>query len=116
MHDELPYASTVETESWEDRHDGSVRIEQVIYVERQSQRAIVLGEGGQRIKAIGARARAELEQMLERRVHLFLFVKVRAALGRGPRALCGARPRLRRLMEWRDAGLSWRCAGMARAR
>src|SRR5271167_3796036 len=56
LHDELPYASTVETESWEDRRDGSVRIEQVIYVERQSQRAIVLGDGGQRIRAIGARA------------------------------------------------------------
>ena len=81
LHDELPYASTVETESWQDRRDGSVRIEQVIYVERPSQRAIVLGEGGQRIKAIGARARAELEQMLERRVHLFLFVKVRQHWG-----------------------------------
>ncbi len=81
LHDELPYASTVETESWEDRRDGSVRIEQVIYVERQSQRAIVLGEGGRRIKAIGARARAELERMLERRVHLFLFVKVRQNWG-----------------------------------
>ncbi|MGH7029655.1 MAG: GTPase Era, partial [Stellaceae bacterium] len=81
LHDELPYASTVETESWENRRDGSVRIEQVIYVERPSQRAIVLGEGGQRIKAIGARARAELEEMLERRVHLFVFVKVRAHWG-----------------------------------
>ncbi len=81
LHDELPYASTVETESWENRSDGSVRIEQVIYIERQSQRAIVLGERGQRIKAIGARARAELEQMLERRVHLFLFVKVRERWG-----------------------------------
>ncbi len=77
MHDELPYASTVETEQWEDKRDGSVRIEQVIYVQRPSQRAIVLGEGGKRIKTIGARARAELEHMLERRVHLFLFVKVR---------------------------------------
>jgi GTP-binding protein Era len=81
LHDELPYASTVETESWEDRRDGSVRVEQVIYVERRSQRAIVLGEGGRRIKAIGARARAELERMLERRVHLFLFVKVRQNWG-----------------------------------
>ncbi|HEV2099859.1 MAG TPA: GTPase Era [Stellaceae bacterium] len=81
LHDELPYASTVETESWENRPDGSVRIEQVIYVERQSQRAIVLGERGQRIKTIGARARAELEHMLERRVHLFLFVKVRQNWG-----------------------------------
>ncbi len=77
LHDELPYASTVETESWQDRPDGSVRIEQVVYVERPSQRAIVLGEGGQRIKAIGARARAELGRLLERQVHLFLFVKVR---------------------------------------
>lgn len=77
LHDELPYASTIETEQWEDRPDGSVRIEQVIYVQRASQRAIVLGQGGQRIKAIGARARAELERLLQRRVHLFLFVKVR---------------------------------------
>ncbi len=77
LRDELPYGSTVETERWEDRTDGSVRIEQVIFVQRPSQRAIVLGEGGQRIKAIGARARAELERMLDRRVHLFLFVKVR---------------------------------------
>jgi GTP-binding protein Era len=77
LRDELPYGSTVESERWEDRTDGSVRIEQVIFVQRPSQRAIVLGEGGQRIKAIGARARAELERMLERRVHLFLFVKVR---------------------------------------
>ena len=77
LHEELPYASTVETERWEERADGSVRIEQVIYVQRPGQRAIVLGEGGQRIKTIGARARAELEHMLDRRVHLFLFVKVR---------------------------------------
>lgn len=77
LHDELPYAATVETESWEERRDGSARIEQVIYVRRESQRAIVLGDRGSRIKAIGARARAELEKMLDRRVHLFLFVKVR---------------------------------------
>jgi GTP-binding protein Era len=77
LHDELPYAATVETESWEERRDGSARIDQVIYVQRPGQRAIVLGDKGQRIKAIGARARAELEKMLDRRVHLFLFVKVR---------------------------------------
>jgi GTP-binding protein Era len=77
LHDELPYASTVETEQWNEKPDGSVRIEQVIYVRRPSQRAIVLGEGGQRIKAIGARARTELERLLDRRVHLFLFVKMR---------------------------------------
>ncbi len=102
LHDELPYASTVETESWDDRRDGSVRIEQVIYVERQSQRAIVLGEGGQRIKAIGARARAELEQMLERRVHLFLFVKVRQNWGEDRERFEALGLDLRRLMEWRD--------------
>jgi GTP-binding protein Era len=77
LHDELPYSATVETESWQERPDGSVRIEQVIYVRRTSQRAIVLGEGGKRIKTIGARARAELGAMLDRKVHLFLFVKVR---------------------------------------
>jgi len=77
LHDELPYSATVETESWEDRPDGSVRVEQVIYVRRPGQRAIVLGEGGKRIKAIGARARTELGAMLDRKVHLFLFVKVR---------------------------------------
>ena len=76
LRDELPYGSTVETERWEDKKDGSVRIEQVIFVQRPSQRAIVLGEGGRRIKSIGARARAELEHLLDRRVHLFLFVKV----------------------------------------
>ena len=77
LHDELPYAATVETEAWEDRADGSVRIDQVIYVRREGQRAIVLGDKGTRIKAIGTRARTELGHMLERRVHLFLFVKVR---------------------------------------
>lgn len=77
LRDELPYKSTVETESWEEKPDGSVRIGQVIYVERPSQRAIVLGEGGQRIKAIGAKARAEIAARLGRRAHLFLFVKVR---------------------------------------
>ena len=77
LHDEIPYTSTVETERWQAKPDGSVRIEQVIYVQRQGQRAIVLGEGGRRIKTIGTRARAELEDLFERRVHLFLFVKVR---------------------------------------
>jgi GTPase len=77
LHDELPYAATVETEAWEERRDGSVKIDQVIYVRRPGQRAIVLGDKGQRIKAIGARARAEIGRLLDRRVHLFLFVKVR---------------------------------------
>ena len=77
LHEELPYSSTVETESWQERPDGSVRIDQVIYVARDSQRKIVLGKGGQTIKAISTAARQELEKALERRVHLFLFVKVR---------------------------------------
>ena len=77
LHEELPYASTVETEKWEGRRDGSAAIHQVIYVERDSQKAIVLGKGGARIKQLGAAARTELEQMLGHRVHLFLHVKVK---------------------------------------
>jgi GTP-binding protein Era len=75
--DELPYASTVETESWEEFDNGSVKVSQTVYVMRDSQKAIVLGKGGTRIKSIGAAARKELEEILERRVHLSLFVKVR---------------------------------------
>ena len=77
LHQELPYQSMVETDSWQERKDGSVRIEQTIYVERESQRKIVLGKGGQTIKAIGADARREIAAMIEAPVHLFLFVKVR---------------------------------------
>jgi GTP-binding protein Era len=77
LHQELPYALTVETEKWENKKDGSVRIEQTVYVRRDSQKAIVLGKGGRSIKEIGAQARLELEEMFERRVHLFVFVKVR---------------------------------------
>ena len=77
LHDELPYAATVETESWTERKDGSVRIEQTIFVEREGQRAIVLGERGRAIKSIGEASRHELEDIFGRRVHLFLFVKVR---------------------------------------
>jgi GTP-binding protein Era len=77
LHQELPYASTVETERWEERSDGSVRIDQIIYVEREGQRKIVLGEGGRTIRAIGQMARLEIAEQLERVVHLFLFVKVR---------------------------------------
>ena len=76
LRNELPYASTVETDKWEERKDGSARIEQTVFVQRASQKAIVLGEGGQRIKQIGERARAELEALLGRRVHLFLHVRV----------------------------------------
>lgn len=79
LHKELPYASAVETEEWREHDDGSVRIQQVIYVQRDSQKAIVLGKGGAMIKKIGAAARQELEEILDRRVHLFLFVKVREA-------------------------------------
>lgn len=77
LHDELPYATAVESEKWEERKDGSVRIDQTIYVQRDGQKAIVLGKGGATIKKIGELARAELEEMFGRRVHLFLFVKVR---------------------------------------
>ena len=77
LHQELPYQSTVETEVWKELRDGSVRIEQTIYVERESQRKIVLGKGGQAIKAIGAAARAEIAKAAEQPVHLFLHVKVR---------------------------------------
>jgi GTP-binding protein Era len=84
LHQELPYQSTVETNSWKELKDGSVRIEQTIYVERMSQRKIVLGKGGQTIKAIGAEARREIAEIAEQPVHLFLFVKVREAWGDDP--------------------------------
>jgi GTP-binding protein Era len=77
LHDELPYQSTVETDSWEERPDGSVRIEQTVFVERESQRKIVLGDGGQTIKAIGQASRRDIAEAAETRVHLFLHVKVR---------------------------------------
>jgi len=74
---ELPYAVAVETESWEDRDDGSTRVGQIIYVRRDSQKMIVLGKGGRRIKAIGSASRQDLAEILERQVHLFIHVKVR---------------------------------------
>jgi GTPase len=77
LHQELPYRSTVETDVWKELRDGSVRIEQTIYVERESQRKIALGKGGAAIKAIGAQARKEIAMLIEKPVHLFLFVKVR---------------------------------------
>jgi GTP-binding protein Era len=77
LHDELPYQTTVETDAWEERKDGGVRIEQSVVVMRESQRKIVLGRDGVRIKTIGTRARRQLSEMLERPVHLFLHVKVR---------------------------------------
>ena len=77
LHEEIPYQLTVETEAWEDRPDGSARIDQVIYVARQGHKGIVLGKGGETIKQVGAAARTELREMMGRDVHLFLQVKVR---------------------------------------
>src|SRR6476469_6868621 len=84
LHQELPYQSTVETDSWTERKDKSVRIEQTIFVERESQRKIVLGKGGAAIKSIGAEARKEIADILGVPVHLFLFVKVRENWGDDP--------------------------------
>jgi GTP-binding protein Era len=84
LHQELPYHSTVETEVWKELRKGDIRIEQTIYVERESQRKIVLGKGGATIKAIGEAARREIAQIVEAKVHLFLFVKVREGWGEDP--------------------------------
>ena len=84
LRQELPYAATVETEEWLEKDDGSVKISQIIYIERPTQKGIVLGKDGQRIKALGEASRMELEEILERRVHLFLFVKVRGDWGEDP--------------------------------
>jgi GTP-binding protein Era len=84
LHQELPYQSTVETDTWEEKKDGSVRIEQTIFVERESQKKIVIGKGGQTLKAIGAEARKEMAGIVEAPVHLFLFVKVREGWGDDP--------------------------------
>ncbi|MCH8916732.1 MAG: GTPase Era [Proteobacteria bacterium] len=77
LHQELPYALTVETESWQEREDGAVRIDQIILIQRESQKGMVVGKGGSRIKSIGTAARVEMEQLLGRKVHLFLHVKAR---------------------------------------
>ncbi len=84
LHQELPYQSTVETESWKELRDGSVRIEQTIYVERESQRKIVLGKSGAAIRAISTAARKEIAEIADKPVHLFLFVKVREGWGDDP--------------------------------
>lgn len=84
LHEELPYSLTVETESWKELKNGSVRIEQVIFVQREAHKKIVIGKQGSALKKIGELARKELEEMLERRVHLFLFVKVRERWGDDP--------------------------------
>ena len=77
LHQELPYSLTVESDTWEERKDGSVKIDQTIFVTRDGHKGIVIGKSGATLKAIGAEARAELEEILGHRVHLFLFVKVR---------------------------------------
>ena len=84
LHQELPYQSTVETDIWKELRDGTVRIEQTVFVERDSQKKIVLGKGGATIKAIGAEARREIAAAIEQKVHLFLFVKVREGWGDDP--------------------------------
>jgi GTPase len=84
LHQELPYHSTVETETWKELRRGDLRVEQTIYVERESQRKIVLGKGGATIKAIGEAARKEIAEIVEAKVHLFLFVKVREGWGEDP--------------------------------
>ena len=84
LHQELPYAVTVETEKWEQGDDGSAKVNQIIYVQKPGQKAIVLGKGGAKIKKIGEMARKELEDILDHRVHLFLFVKVREKWGDDP--------------------------------
>ena len=95
LHDELPYASTVETEKWTEKKDGSVRIEQVIYVQRDSQKKIVLGKNGQTIKKIGQAAREEITETIGQTAHLFLFVKVREKWADDPERLrmMGLEPR-----------------------
>ncbi len=94
LHAELPYASTVETEKWEERRDGSIAIHQQILVERETQRAIVLGKGGSRIKEIGANSRAGIAELTGKKVHLFLHVKVKEDWAED-RAV------------YRDSGLGW---------
>jgi GTPase len=84
LHDELPYQSTVETELWKDQPDGSARVEQTIFVTREGQKKIVIGEGGKTIKAIGTAARKEIMEAAEQKIHLFLFVKVRENWGDDP--------------------------------
>jgi len=89
LHQEVPYSSTVETESWKERKDGSIRVDQVVYVERDSQKKIMLGKNGATIKAVGQAARLDLEAFMEKKVHLFLFVKVREKWAQDPERYLG---------------------------
>ena len=77
LHQELPYSLTVETESWKELKGGDVRVEQTVFVQRESHKKILLGKGGQTVKAVSQSARKDLQEMLEQKIHLFLFVKVR---------------------------------------
>ena len=104
LHDELPYQATVETDEWKDQADGSARVEQTIFVTRESHRKIVLGEGGRTIKAIGTAARKDIAEAHGAPVHLFLHVKVREKLARRPRALPGDGARLPQGVRRRSGG------------
>jgi GTP-binding protein Era len=94
LQQELPYALTVETDSWEEFNDGSAKIQQTIFVARDSQKAIVVGKGGSRIKEVREKAQRDLEKVMERKVHLFLFVKVRENWAEDPE-------------RFRSMGLDW---------
>jgi GTP-binding protein Era len=95
LHQELPYSLTVETESWEEFDDGSAKVQQTVFVAKDGQKAIVVGKGGERIKAVREAAQAELEHIMERKVHLFLFVKVRGNWAEDPE-------------HFRTIGLDWK--------
>jgi GTP-binding protein Era len=122
-HEEVPHHATVETESWTERPDGSVRVDCTIYVGRASQRGIVIGDGGARIREIGRRARAELTRLLERPVHLFLNVKdrpggpgigLRPGGGRGGRAIMTRAARGPICRGWNGRPPPW-CSAPARS-
>jgi GTP-binding protein Era len=95
LHQELPYELSVETDSWEEFDDGSAKVQQTIFVARDSQKAIVVGKGGERIKTVREAAQRELEKMMERKLHLFLFVKVRENWADDPE-------------RFRSLGLDWK--------
>ena len=102
LHDELPYASTVSTESWTDNKDGSVRIDQTIFVMRESQKGIVIGKGGQTIKSIGEAARLDMEQVFDRRVHLFSTPRSPRAGEKRPPIIANGAWNSRRINELRN--------------
>ena len=99
LHEELPYELTVDTETWQERKDGSVKIDQTVFVARETQRKIAIGAKGQTIKAIGEAARKEMEAAFDRRVHLFAAREGRRELERGTRPISKARFGLRSLIH-----------------